>query len=65
MVRTWHFHFWGLGSIPGWGTKIPQAMQCGQKKKKVESKVFKLGSSLSLSCLHGEDSGQLRATARP
>ena len=22
------------GSIPGWGTKIPQAFQCGQKKKK-------------------------------
>ena len=24
-----------LGSIPGWGTKIPQAVQCGQKEKKV------------------------------
>ena len=24
----------GPGSIPGWGTKIPQAMQRGQKKKK-------------------------------
>ena len=23
----------GSGSIPGWGTKIPQAMGCGQKKK--------------------------------
>ena len=23
----------GLGSIPGWGTKIPQAMWCGQKNK--------------------------------
>ena len=22
------------GSIPGWGTKIPHAMPCGQKKKK-------------------------------
>ena len=22
----------GAGSIPGWGTKIPQAMGCGQKK---------------------------------
>ena len=21
----------GMGLIPGWGTKIPQAMQCGQK----------------------------------
>ena len=23
----------GLGSIPGWGTEIPQATWCGQKKK--------------------------------
>ena len=23
----------GMGSIPSQGTKIPQAMQCGQKKK--------------------------------
>ena len=23
----------GLGSVPGWGTKILQAVQCGQKKK--------------------------------
>ena len=26
----------GLGSVPGWGTKILQAVQCGQKKKKVK-----------------------------
>ena len=25
---------WVTGSIPGWGTKIPQAKQCGKKKKK-------------------------------
>ena len=24
VVRTWCFHCQGLGSIPGWGTKIPQ-----------------------------------------
>ena len=24
----------GLGSIPGWGTKIPQATQCSEKKKR-------------------------------
>ena len=24
----------GLGSVPGWGTKIPQVVWCGQKKKK-------------------------------
>ena len=23
----------GPGSIPGWGTKIPQTAQCGQKKR--------------------------------
>ena len=23
----------GTGSIPGWGTKIPQAKWCGQKNK--------------------------------
>ena len=26
-----------LGSIPGWGTKIPQASRCGQKKKEFET----------------------------
>ena len=25
----------GLGSIPGWGTKIPQAMWCSQKEKRM------------------------------
>ena len=34
VVRTWCFHCCGPGSIPGRGTKIPQATQCGQKKKK-------------------------------
>ena len=34
VVRTWRFHCWGLGSVPGQGTKIPQAAQRGQKKKK-------------------------------
>ena len=24
------------GSIPGWGTKIPHAAQCGQQRKKRE-----------------------------
>ena len=27
----------GLGSIPGQGTKIPQASHCGQKEKRKES----------------------------
>ena len=25
----------GVSLIPGWGTKIPHATQCGQKKKKI------------------------------
>ena len=28
----------GTGSVPGWGTKIPQAAQWGQKKKKKKQK---------------------------
>ena len=31
VVRTQHFHCGGLGSIPGQGTRIPQATQHGQK----------------------------------
>ena len=34
VVRTWHFHCCGLGSIPGQGTKILQAVQCCQKKER-------------------------------
>ena len=34
VVRTRHFHCCGLGSIPGWGTKILQA-SCTAKKKKL------------------------------
>ena len=34
MVRTWGFHWQGLGSIPGQGTKIPQALWQKKKKKK-------------------------------
>ena len=28
-----HFHYWGLDSIPGWGTKTPQEALSSQKKK--------------------------------
>ena len=34
VVRTQCFHCPGQGSIPFRGTKMPQAMQHGQKKKK-------------------------------
>ena len=30
VVRTWHFHSHGLGSVPVPGTKIPQATWNGQ-----------------------------------
>ena len=33
VVRTQHFHCWSLGSIPGWGTKIPQAIVQLQKNQ--------------------------------
>ena len=36
VVRTWHLQCHGLDSIPGPGTKIPQAM--GPKKKKHQKK---------------------------
>ena len=39
MIRTRAFTAEGPGSIPGWGTKIPQAMQYGQKKKKIFLKI--------------------------
>ena len=32
MVRILGFHCWGPGSVPGWGTEIPQA-GCVAKKK--------------------------------
>ena len=33
VVRTSQSHCHGMGSSPGQGTKIPQAMWCGQKEK--------------------------------
>ena len=40
MFRILGFHCRGLGSIPGQGTEISQAMQCSQKKKKREKNSF-------------------------
>ena len=40
MVRIQHFHCQGLGSIPGWGTMIPQALQCGKGKKKLSRNPY-------------------------
>ena len=33
VVRAWCFLCWGLGLIPGQGTKIPQVVRCGQSEK--------------------------------
>ena len=40
VVRTWSFHCSGPCSIPGWGTKIPQAEQHSQKKRERQSSSF-------------------------
>jgi len=34
VVRTQHFHYQGLGSVPGQGTKILQAMPRSKKLKR-------------------------------
>ena len=41
VVRMQHFHCRGLGSIPGWGTEIPQATQHSQNKNKKKKKQTK------------------------
>ena len=38
MVRTQSFHCQVLGLSPGWGTKIPQALEHGQKNKQIKKK---------------------------
>ena len=46
VVRILGFHYRGQGSIPGQGTKIPQAVQCSQKEKR---KSFNPENSMTLS----------------
>ena len=41
VVRTQRFHCQGLGSIPGQGTKIPQAEWCDQKEAAKQNKETK------------------------
>ena len=38
VVKTLHFHCRGHEFDPGWRTKISQATQCGQKKKRNQLK---------------------------
>ena len=40
VVRVWHFHCRGLGSIPCRGTKIPQAAWCGQKIYNIYTYIY-------------------------
>ena len=40
VVKTQHFHCHGLGSIPGWGPEIFQALWHGKKKKKIQLTLF-------------------------
>ena len=54
MVRIWCFHCRGPGSIPGWGTKTPEAT-CSVAKKKTnkykginDSRTLKNSSSLRM-----------------
>ena len=46
MVRTQRFHCWGPGSIPGWGTKILQAVQLSPKKMNNKNKDYYYYASL-------------------
>ena len=41
MVKTLSFHYRGMGVIPGWGTKIPHAVQCGREKKRKKTSKTK------------------------
>ena len=49
VVKTLLPNAGGLGSIPGWETKIPHAMGCGQKVEKKKKKTNKTHSCVSLS----------------
>ena len=42
VVKTLPSNAGGVGSIPGWGTKIPHAVGCGQKLKKKKKELLKV-----------------------
>ena len=50
VVKTPQFHCRGLGFDPGWGTKIPQAAQGGQKKKRISHMKLIIPGSLIFPC---------------
>ena len=51
VVGTQHFCWGGLGSIPGWGTKILQAEQWSPKKKNNQKTALTLKKKNELSQL--------------
>ena len=55
-LRTWCFHFRGMGLIPGQGTKILQALQCWGKKEK-ERKERKEGGKSKHTHTHTKQKG--------
>ena len=46
-LQLWAFTAEYPGSIPGWGTNIPQAMSYSQKRKKKERKKIEYTTILS------------------
>ena len=50
VVRTLRFHCEGLPWTPGWGTKIPQAMQCSKIERKLVMKSFVIVAHLCSGC---------------
>ena len=46
VIRTQHFHSCSLGSIPGWGPKIPQTVEHGQKTKTTTKPLHTKKSSI-------------------
>ena len=50
MVTIPDFHCCGLGSIPGQGTEIPQAMTCGRKTNKQKNTV-KNNNKAKITCI--------------
>ena len=50
----------GMGSIPGWKTKIPHAVWSSQKKKKITYSYYYIRECCIQKKLRGEDTRQLQ-----
>ena len=58
MLRTWCFRCHGPGSTPGRGTKILQAVQCGQERKIWNGKERTVPRGAEEAELEGRDKGE-------